>query len=151
MTDKIFLLYLDSFQSSAFKRFVEVGRVVFINYGEDAGKLAVIVDIIDHNRALIDGPTTGVARHSHAFRRLTLTDLVIKGFPRGSRSSIVRKYFEKEEILEKWNQSAWAKKLDNRRKKAALTDFDRFKLLKLKKQRRRVVQVELASLKKNKK
>ncbi|CAG8628346.1 12670_t:CDS:2, partial [Dentiscutata heterogama] len=126
--------------SSSFKRFVEVGRVVFINYGEDAGKLAVIVDIIDHNRALIDGPTTGVARHSHAFRRLTLTDLVIKGFPRGGRSSIVRKYFEKEEILEKWNQTAWAKKLENRKKKAALTDFDRFKLLKLKKQRRRVVQ-----------
>ncbi|CAG8659757.1 3771_t:CDS:2, partial [Racocetra fulgida] len=35
--------------------------------------------------ALIDGPTTGVTRHSHAFRRLTLTDLVIKGFPRGGK------------------------------------------------------------------
>ncbi|KAF0447604.1 putative 60S ribosomal protein L14e [Gigaspora margarita] len=137
--------------SSSFKRFVEVGRVVFLNSGDDAGKLAVIVDIIDHNRALIDGPTTGVARHAHAFRRLTLTDLVIKDFPRGGRSNIVRKYFEKEDILEKWNQTAWAKKLENRKKKAALTDFDRFKLLKLKKQRRRIVQVEVACLKKSKK
>ncbi|KAJ3340211.1 hypothetical protein HDU93_007301 [Gonapodya sp. JEL0774] len=33
-----------------FQRLVEVGRVVLLNYGPDAGKLAVIVDIIDHNR-----------------------------------------------------------------------------------------------------
>jgi large subunit ribosomal protein L14e len=34
----------------AFKRYVEVGRVVLINQGEFAGKLAVIVEIIDHNK-----------------------------------------------------------------------------------------------------
>ncbi|CAG8658898.1 23364_t:CDS:2, partial [Cetraspora pellucida] len=129
-----FIIHVEDLKKGSFKRFVEVGRVVFINYGEDAGKLAVIVDIVDHNRALIDGPTTGVTRHSHAFRRLTLTDLVIKGFPRGGRSSIVKKYLEKENILEKWNQTAWAKKLESRKRRAALTDFDRFKLLKLKKQ-----------------
>lgn len=31
-------------------RFVEVGRVAYISYGPDAGKLAVIVDVIDQNR-----------------------------------------------------------------------------------------------------
>jgi len=120
--------------------------VVFINYGEYEGKLAVIVDIIDHNRALIDGPVSGVPRHSHAFRRLTLTDLVVKGFPRGGRSSIVRKYFEKEGILEKWNKTAWARKLEDRKRRAALTDFERFQLLKLKKQRRYIAKAEEAKL-----
>jgi large subunit ribosomal protein L14e len=85
-------------------------------------------------QALIDGPTTGVARHAHAFRRMTLTDFVIAGFPRGATSKIVRKYFEKEDILNKWNNSSWAKKLDDRKKRSVLTDFDRFKLLKLRKQ-----------------
>jgi len=33
-----------------YSRFVEVGRVVLINYGEDAGKLALILDVIDQNR-----------------------------------------------------------------------------------------------------
>jgi ribosomal protein L14E/L6E/L27E len=33
-----------------FTRFVEVGRVVLINFGEDAGKLATIVDILDAKR-----------------------------------------------------------------------------------------------------
>ena len=35
---------------STFKRFVEVGRVVLVNDGPSAGKLAVIAEIIDHNR-----------------------------------------------------------------------------------------------------
>lgn len=35
---------------TAFRRFVQVGRIVLINFGADAGKLAVIVDIADQNR-----------------------------------------------------------------------------------------------------
>jgi len=120
--------------------------VVYINYGDDANKLAVIVDIIDHNRALIDGPTTGVARHSHPYRRLTLTDLVIKNFPRGARSATVKKCLEKDQTLEKWNKTSWAKKVEIRKKKIESTDFERFKLLKLKKQRRYILQKEVAKL-----
>ncbi|RZC82232.1 hypothetical protein C5167_045011 [Papaver somniferum] len=33
-----------------FKRYVEIGRVALVNYGEDYGKLVVIVDVIDQNR-----------------------------------------------------------------------------------------------------
>lgn len=35
---------------STFKRYVEVGRVVLISDGPFEGKLATIVEIIDHNR-----------------------------------------------------------------------------------------------------
>lgn len=35
---------------SNFKRFVQVGRVVLVNEGPSKGKLAVIVEIIDHKR-----------------------------------------------------------------------------------------------------
>ena len=56
-----------------FTRFVEVGRIAFINYGPDFGKLCTIVDIIDGKRVgcnelavilqvLIDGPATAVKR-----------------------------------------------------------------------------------------
>jgi hypothetical protein len=31
-------------------RFVEIGRVAMIAFGPDAGKLAVIIDVIDQNR-----------------------------------------------------------------------------------------------------
>jgi hypothetical protein len=33
-----------------YSRFVQLGRVVLINYGPDAGKLATIIDIVDQNR-----------------------------------------------------------------------------------------------------
>jgi len=33
-----------------YTKFVEVGRVVVINYGADASKIATIVEIVDHNR-----------------------------------------------------------------------------------------------------
>lgn len=33
-----------------FTRFVEVGRVVLVNYGPDYGKLATVIDVVDGNK-----------------------------------------------------------------------------------------------------
>ena len=38
-----------------FQRYVEVGRVVIINYGKEYGKLYVITDIVDQNRVSSPG------------------------------------------------------------------------------------------------
>ena len=40
---------------TAFRRFVQVGRVVLVNYGPDEGKLAVIVDVVDQSRVRTQG------------------------------------------------------------------------------------------------
>ncbi|ORY99833.1 putative RPL14B-ribosomal protein [Absidia repens] len=116
----------------SFKRQVEVGRVALL----DTGKLAVIVEIIDHNRALIDGPTTGVARQAFPYRRLTLTPLVVKDLPRGAGQKTVKKYLETSNVLAAWEKSAWAQKIQTRQTRAGLSDFDRFKVQKFKSQRR---------------
>lgn len=68
-----------------------------------------------------------------AFKHMSLTDLKIT-VPRGARSGVVKKAFTDGEVSEKWEKTAWAKKLAARKKKASMTDFDRFKL-KLAKQR----------------
>jgi large subunit ribosomal protein L14e len=54
--------------------------VCLVNFGPDAGKLCVIVDIVDQNKCLVEGPrsVTGVARSIVPFKRLALTDLVCK-------------------------------------------------------------------------
>jgi large subunit ribosomal protein L14e len=96
--------------------------------------LAVIVDIVDHNRALIDGPTTGVSRQAFPFRRMVLTPLVLKDLPRAIGQSALKKALEKNDTVAAWNKTAWAKKLEQRKTRAGLSDFDRFKLLKLKNQ-----------------
>ncbi|KAG0258954.1 hypothetical protein BG011_002957 [Mortierella polycephala] len=121
-----------------FQRVVEIGRVVMVNYGPDAGKLAVIVDIIDHNRALIEGPTTGIARSAYAFRRLTLTPLVIK-VPRNAGQTVLKAAIEKQDLAGSWAKTSWAKKIASRTQRASNTDFDRFKLMKYKKLRREIV------------
>ena len=46
-----------------FKKFVEIGRVAVLNgEGPNKGKIAAIVNVIDQNRVLVDGPTSGVLR-----------------------------------------------------------------------------------------
>eukprot|EP00048_Salpingoeca_helianthica_P014294 m.221003 g.221003 ORF g.221003 m.221003 type:complete len:168 (-) comp15694_c0_seq1:104-607(-) len=108
-----------------YTRFVEIGRVVLINAGPDANKLAVIVDVIDSNRALIDGPSSGVSRQAINFRNLSLTDFKIK-IGHSAASKYVAKAYEAAEITKKWEATSWAKKLVARAKRASLTDFERF-------------------------
>lgn len=73
----------------AFKRFVQVGRVVLVNYGPQTGKLAVVVEIISTNRVLVDGPTLGVRRQELSLRRVTLTDFVLE-IQKGAKTSAVK-------------------------------------------------------------
>ncbi|TFK21407.1 hypothetical protein FA15DRAFT_672606 [Coprinopsis marcescibilis] len=127
-----------------FTRFVEVGRVVLLNDGPFSGRIAVIAEIIDQNRAIIDGPNTDVPRQSYPFKHLTLTGLKLTGLPRGAGSGIIKKVSEKEALLEKWDKSSWAQKREATKKRRALTDFERFTVLVQKKQRRDVVRKAVA-------
>lgn len=48
-----------------------------INEGPNSGKLCVIIDIIDQNRALVSGPATGVRRQSMSFKKMRLTRFMV--------------------------------------------------------------------------
>jgi large subunit ribosomal protein L14e len=65
---------------------------------------------------------------------MTLTPLVVKDLPRAAGATAVKKYLEKNETIAAWNKTAWAQKLANRVQRKNLSDFDRFKLMKLKSQ-----------------
>lgn len=134
-----------STQASSFKRFVEVGRVVLVNDNDSPinDKLAVIAEIIDANRAIIDGPTTGVARQALQFKYLILTKFVIKDLPRAARSKVVAKYFTKAGVTEKWAATQWAKTIGARQAKKSVSDFERFEIMQLKQQRRKLLGQEL--------
>jgi len=134
------------------RRFAEIGRVCLINYGPSAGKLCTIIDIVDANSALVDGPTplTGVSRQVINFRRVNLTDLKVD-IQRNARQSTLMNAWKKADILEKWNNSAWAKKIEQKKTRAALNDFDRFKVMLAKKAKRHEVAKQFRQLKKNEK
>jgi len=135
-----------------FTRFVQIGRVALINYGADTGKLCVIVNVLDLNRVLVDGPLTltGVARQKIPTKRLILTDYVVK-IPIGARPSTLEKALKFEGVLDKYAASKEGTLLTVKKARATATDFDRFKLMVARKTMARAVQVKLAKLRKQQK
>ena len=141
-------------------KLVEVGRVVYIREGPHAGKLAAITEIVDSKRvcdphdldillrsipgtdrsfqALIDGPSSKegatVPRHAIPLAHVTLTQIVIPKFPRSAGTGATRRLWEKNEVDKQWEESAWAKKRQQQELRRGLTDFERFKVMRLKKQ-----------------
>jgi large subunit ribosomal protein L14e len=128
-----------------FKRFVEIGRVALINYGKEYGRLVVIVDIIDQNRALVDAPD--MVRCQINFKRLALTDIKID-IPKSPKKKTLVAAMEAADVKNRWEKSSWGRKLIVQKKRAALNDFDRFKVMLAKIKRGGVIKQELAKLKK---
>ena len=130
-----------------FKRYMEVGRVVLINYGPEAGKLATVIDIVDQNKCLIDGPEelTGVSRQVISFTRIALTDFHVK-IQRNARQKTLKKYWAEADVLAKWEASSWAKKLAAKKKRASLSDFARFKVMVAKKQKAEIIAKKMAEM-----
>nr|ABX44817.1 putative 60S ribosomal protein RPL14 [Flustra foliacea] len=118
-----------------YEKFVQIGRVAFVSVGPSKGKLVVIVDVIDQNRALVDGPCSGVSRQMINFKSLQLTKFLVKVGP-GARTNTVTKAWKKADITAKWAESSWAKRQESLAVRASMSDFDRFKLMKAKQARR---------------
>jgi len=127
--------------------YIEAGRVVVINYGDLAGKIAVIVDVVDQSRALVDGPATltGVARQTIPFRNLSLTPIKID-IPRSVRTGTLTKAFTKADVLGQWQKTSWARKAARFSTRSNLSDFDRFKVMLLRKKRSQLVNKEFGKL-----
>ena len=117
-----------------FRRFVEVGRVIIVNYGPLVGKLAVIVDILTTTKVLVQGLKGGIRRQELSLRRVTLTDYKID-IKRGAKQDEVFKALDAYKLDEKFKNSSYAKKCEQRQKRANLTDFDRFKVMRLRQKR----------------
>merc|ERR1712000_774318 len=107
-------------------KLIEVGRVVTLRSGPFEGKLATIVEIIDSGRILVDGPSTKegavVPRQAIHTSTVSLTPWVIPNLPKAAGTGAVKKL--------------WAKKREQFERRKNLTDFERFKVMRLKKQQR---------------
>lgn len=128
-----------------FRRYVEIGRVALVNYGPQYGKLVVIVDFIDQNRALIDSPD--IVRTQINFKRLSLTDIKIE-IPRNPKKKALKDAIDAADVYSKWENSSWGRKLIVQKKRAVLNDFDRFKVMVARIKRSSIIKRELSKLKK---
>ncbi|KAE9552784.1 hypothetical protein FO519_004001 [Halicephalobus sp. NKZ332] len=130
-----------------FNKFVEIGRVVYVAKGKDEGKLAVIANVVDGNKLLVDGPSSGVIRSIKNFKDIQLTKLKIN-IRVGQRTGGIKKAYDEADINSKWNETNWAKKLQAKKTRSALNDFQRYKVQRLKKLRNTAIALELAKVRK---
>merc|ERR1712127_843740 len=114
--------------------FIEAGRVCYINYGEDYGKLVVVVDFVDYTRVLIDSANGTFPRVIYPLARLTCTKLRLP-LLRGARTGTIVKAAKTFDLDAKWKKTAYYTKMDRFSKRAALTDFERFQVMVARKQR----------------
>jgi len=118
-----------------FKVFVQVGRAVLIAKGPETGKLGVVVEIVSEKSVLIDGPTNGASRQVISVSHLTLLPIVLPKFPRGARSGTVAKKWANADVENKFEKTRHARQMVVRGKRSGLSDFQRFVVARLKKQR----------------
>ena len=121
-----------------YKRFVEAGRVCLVTSGDLTGSLVVICDVIDNRRVLVDNPSQNVQRQAVRLQDINLTSLKI-AIPHGARGGAVKRAYEKADIDAAWAKTAWAKKLAVKKRRAELTDFERFKVKVIKQQKARLI------------
>lgn len=92
----------------------------------------------DISQILIDGPSTKegevVPRQAIRTSTVSLTPWVIPNLPKAAGTGAVKKLWEKHEVDKKWAESSWAKKREQQERRRNLTDFERFKVMRLKKQ-----------------
>ena len=126
MTRDSFAFLFSPSSFMVYSLFVEIGRVVLLNYGPHVGTLAVIIDILDQNRVLVSNPDS-FPRQQLNLKRVTLTNLKV---------NVTRNVLEKElavaykeaKVDETFAETKVAKKMKSAQEKANLNDFERFKV-----------------------
>merc|ERR1712001_580207 len=126
----------DNNSDMVFQKFIEIGGVVF---SEKHQKPAAIVNVIGLNRLLVDDGNCG--RYEVNCKNIRLTDLKCK-ISWGARPGTVKKAWESGKIDEAWAATDLAQGMAKRARRANLSDFERYKVMRLRQARNRIVNAE---------
>ena len=95
-----------------------------------------MITVVDIRQVLVDGPSekAPVPRQAVSLTDVSLTSIVIPKLPRATGRGFTKKRWTEEKVDEKFAESTWAKKAAQYQKRRGLNDFERFKVMKLRKQ-----------------
>ena len=127
---------------------LEIGRVVYINFGAHVGKLAVICELVNKNRVIVSGPGLGVPRTMITIRRIELTKFKLPNVKYGTKEGELKKEIDAFKLQERFNKSSRGQKILQKQKRSQLSDFDRFKVLVLKRKLAKASRTSINKLKK---
>lgn len=122
---------------------LRLGRVVYINYGALSGKIAIVVDIVNENKVVIDGPTLNVCRQVISTKRLTLTKFCLGEYKMSCTRGDLKKMIESFDLLKRFSSCGIGKRLAQQERRRNLTDFERFKVLVLRRKLSRAVRTNI--------
>ena len=85
---------------------IEVGRIVVKTRGREAGRKAVVVDIVDNNFVVVTGPksVTGVKRRKVNINHVEPTDKKVD-IPKGADDKTVEDKLKAENLIDYMKQS----------------------------------------------
>lgn len=97
--------------------------------------MVVIIDMLDINRVLIDSTDGKMPRVIYPLKRLTLTKLKVAKVQRGCRTGTLRKLNKANDVVTAFKKTPASVKMEKFTKRSNLTDFERFQVMVLRKQR----------------
>ncbi|XP_018012036.1 60S ribosomal protein L14 [Hyalella azteca] len=110
---------------SLFTKYVELGRVVDITRGKCKGHQGVIVNIIDCNRLLVDGP--GMVRQEIKLKDARLTKFKLK-IKLEMPAKTLKKLWEKAHIDFRFKRLPYVKRAAKFERRSKITDYNAFKV-----------------------
>ena len=99
-------------------------------------KTGIIIDILDKNRYLIDGP---LGRQIINSKRLKISKIKIK-IGRSINSRKINEILRSQGLIKQWEMSKWMQKKKKIEKIEKMNDFEKFKYMLGKKMNRHITQ-----------
>ena len=104
---------------------LRLGRVVYVNYGPLSGKIAVVVDIINENRVVVDGPGLGVTRQAISIKRLVLTKFLLGDYKMTDSQGELKKKIETFDLMKRFRSCGIGKKIAQQERRRELIPLDK--------------------------
>lgn len=108
--------------------YIRAGRLVRILRGPRQDRVAIIVDIVDANRVLVENPADEkMWRHVQNLKNVEPLKFCVS-VSRNCSSKALKAVVEESKVLEKYTQTRTATRLAAKKALAVSTDFERYQL-----------------------
>lgn len=120
---------------------LQKGRVVYINYGKEAEKYAILSDFVNTKKAIIDSPNGQLQRQEISIKRIEPTKFRVKEF---DNTKCIKEYQSRfEKAVELLSQGGRGLQLKKQALRKNLKDFDRFKVMVLRRKLSKAIRTQL--------
>jgi hypothetical protein len=95
---------------------------------------------------LVDGPSSGISRKEVSLKQLDMTKIKVNNCPNGCTTTELEKLLKEQKVDEQWKNSTPYKRFAQKKTRLNLTDFQRFQVQTLKKQKNKLINAEVSAL-----